>query len=117
MSLITIWHNPKCSKSRAALEIIEENGCEINIIKYLEQTPNKKELLDTLAMLNLTPRELMRTKEEIYQELNLHSEQDNDKLIDAMIKNPILIERPVIFKNNKAIIGRTTSIIAAFLKS
>ncbi len=117
MNLITIWHNPRCSKSRAALEILENDGCDNNIISYLENKPNKQELKDALSMLGLSPRELMRTKEDIYVELNLKDESNEDKLIEAMASNPILIERPVIFKDNKAIIGRPTSIIADFIKS
>ncbi len=117
MNLITIWHNPRCSKSRAALEILENDGCDKNIISYLENKPNKQELKDALSMLGLSPRELMRTKEDIYVELNLKDESNEDKLIEAMASNPILIERPVIFKDNKAIIGRPTSIIADFIKS
>jgi len=117
MNLITIWYNPNCSKSREALEILENDGCKQNIINYLENTPNKQEIKDALSMLGLTPRELMRTKENLYAELNLKDEQSEDMLIEAMVKNPILIERPVIFKGDKAIIGRPTSIIAEFIKS
>ncbi len=117
MNLVTIWHNPRCSKSREALNILEENGCEKDIVKYLEVNPSKEDIKKTLHMLKMTPRELMRTKEDIYKELNLQDELSEDKLIDAMVKNSILIERPVIFKNNKAIIGRPTSIISEFLNS
>ena len=117
MNLVTIWHNPRCSKSRAALEILEENGCTKDIVKYLETTPDKEQLQETLAMLSLTPRELMRTKEDIYKELNLKDELDDNMLIEAMVKHPKLIERPVIFKDGKAIIGRPTSIIAEFINS
>ncbi len=117
MNLVTIWHNPRCSKSRAAMAILEENGCEKEVVNYLETTPNKQEIQDALTMLDLTPRELMRTKEDIYKELNLKEELDEDKLIEAMVTHPKLIERPVIFKNSKAIIGRPTEIISEFLKS
>jgi len=117
MSKIKIWHNPKCSKSREAMAILEENNCESEVIKYLEQTPSEDEIKETLKMLSLSARELMRTKEELYKELNLENENDEDKLIEAMAKNPSLIERPVLIKNNKAIIGRPTSIIGDFIKS
>ena len=117
MNEVTIWHNPKCSKSRAAMEILEENNCEADIVKYLETTPTKDEITTALTMLGMNPRELMRTKEDIYSELNLASEDDYDKLVDAMVENPKLIERPVIFKGNQAIIGRPTEIIAKFLNS
>ncbi|WP_373036200.1 arsenate reductase (glutaredoxin) [Sulfurimonas sp.] len=117
MNLVTIWHNPKCSKSREALSILEDNGCEKEVVHYLDDTPNKDQIMTALTMLGLNPKDLMRTKEDIYTELNLKEEYDYDKLIDAMIENPILIERPVIFKDGRAIIGRPTSIIADFLNS
>ncbi len=117
MAQITIWHNPKCSKSREALSIMDENGCEKEIIKYLETNPDKETITNLLKMLGITPRELMRTKEEIYKELKLKDESDDEKLIQAMAQNPKLIERPVLIKNGRAIIGRPTSIIAEFLKS
>lgn len=117
MDLITIWHNPGCSKSREALSILEENGCEKDVVHYLETSPNKDQIITALSMLGMNPRELMRTKEDIYEELNLKEETDYDKLVDAMVENPKLIERPVIFKDGKAIIGRPTSIIASFLNS
>ncbi|MCF6309470.1 MAG: arsenate reductase (glutaredoxin) [Sulfurimonas sp.] len=117
MKEITIWHNPKCSKSREAVSILEKNGCETEIIKYLETTPTKDEITTALTMLGMNPKELMRTKEDIYKKLNLKEEYDYDKLVDAMVENPKLIERPVIFKDDKAIIGRPTDKIAKFLNS
>ncbi len=117
MNSIKIWHNPRCSKSREAMSILEENGCESEVVKYLETTPTASEIKVTLGMLGLSPRELMRTKEDIYKELNLQDETSEEKLIEAMAQNPKLIERPVLFKNGKAIIGRPTSIIADFIKA
>lgn len=116
MKEVTVWYNPSCSKCRETLAILEENGCEIMAVEYLKTIPTKDEITTALTMLGMNPRELMRTKEDIYSELNLGNEDDYDKLIDAMIENPILIERPVIFKDSKAIIGRPTSIIAKFLQ-
>jgi len=117
MKEITIWHNPKCSKSREAMSILEQNNCEALVVKYLETTPSKDEITTALTMLGMNPRELMRTKEDIYKELNLQNEDDYDNLVDAMVENPILIERPVIFKGNQAIIGRPTDKIAKFLNT
>ncbi len=117
MNLITIWHNPMCSKSREAMNILEESNCTKNVINYLEQTPDKQQIKEALNMLGLSPRELIRTTEDIYKELNLKDEADEDKLIKAMINHPKLIQRPVIFKDEKAIIGRPTSIIADFISS
>jgi len=117
MAQITIWHNPRCSKSREALSIMDENGCEKKVVKYLETNPNAQTIKNLLKMLELTPRELMRTKEDIYKELNLKNETDDEKLIEAMAQNPKLIERPVLIKDTKAIIGRPTSIIVEFLNA
>ncbi len=117
MCSVKIWHNPSCSKSRAAMEILDTSNCETQILKYLENTPNVSEIKNTLSMLGVQARELMRTKEDIYIELNLKDEMNEDKLIEAMVQNPKLIERPILFKNGKAIIGRPTSIIADFINS
>ncbi len=117
MSSIKIWHNPRCSKSREAMEIIKQNGCASEVVKYLESTPDISEIETTLKMLGLSSRELMRTKEDVYKELNLKDETDEDKLVEAMAKNPKLIERPVLFKDGRAIIGRPTSIIEQFINS
>lgn len=106
MQDITIWHNPRCSKSRAALEVLEQKNLDINVVKYLETTPSKKEIKEVLQMLGMGARNLMRTKEDIYKELNLKDENDEEKLIDAMVENPKLIERPVIIKDGSAVIAR-----------
>ena len=74
MNKITIWHNPRCSKSREAMQILEETNCEMQIIKYLETAPDKAQIKTILKMLGITPRELMRQKEEIYKELKLKEE-------------------------------------------
>ncbi|MDY0233755.1 MAG: arsenate reductase (glutaredoxin) [Sulfurimonas sp.] len=117
MKEVTIWYNPSCSKCREALAILDENGCEVEAVEYLKTIPTKDEITTALSMLGMNPRELMRVKEDIYSELNLKDEDDYDKLVDAMIQHPILIERPVIFKDSRAIIGRPTSIIAKFLQN
>ncbi len=116
MKEVTVWYNPSCSKCREALAILDESGCEVEAVEYLKTIPTKDEITTALTMLGMNPRELMRTKEDIYSELNLKDEDDYDKLVDAMIQHPILIERPVIFKDSKAIIGRPTSLIAKFLE-
>ena len=114
---IKIWHNPKCSKSRNTLKLLNEKGVEVEIVKYLDTPPNKEELKEMLKMLNISARELMRTKEDIYKELNLKDENSEDKLIDAMVENPKLIERPIVIKNGKAAIGRPIENIIALLES
>ena len=115
MSTIKIWHNPRCSKSREAVKITQELGVDTKIIKYLEELPDVNEIKNTLKMLGLSARELMRTKELIYKELKLKDENDEEKLIQAMAENPKLIERPILFKDDKAIIGRPSSIIAQWV--
>ena len=106
MANVTIWHNPRCSKSRNAVTLLEEKGVEADVVKYLDTPPTKEELVAVLKMLGISARELMRTKEDLYKELNLKEETDEDKLIDAMVKNPKLIERPIVIKDGKAAIGR-----------
>mgnify|MGYP002063253098 FL=1 len=106
MANVTIWHNPRCSKSRNAVTLLEEKGVEADVVKYLDTPPTKEELVAVLKMLGISARELMRTKEAIYKELNLKEETDEDKLIEAMVQNPKLIERPVVIKDGKAAIGR-----------
>jgi len=116
MSKITIWHNPRCSKSREAVKIADENGVEKEIVKYLETNPTLHDIQAILKMLGVSPRELMRTKEAIYKELDLKNVTEEKLLIEAMVQNPKLIERPIIIKGDRAIIGRPTEIIADFLK-
>jgi arsenate reductase len=118
MSDIKIWHNPRCSKSREAINILEENNTKSEVVKYLEEELDTQTIKTTLKLLGFSSaREWMRTKEAIYKELNLKDETDEDKLIEAMVLHPKLIERPVIIKGEKAIIGRPTSIIKDFLKN
>lgn len=103
----TIYHNPRCSKSRQTLALLQEQQIDAQIIEYLKQPPGKAELDELLVMLNLSPRELMRTKEPEYKELGLDDESlSREALIEAMVANPKLIERPIVVHNGKAIIGR-----------
>ncbi len=104
--MTTLYHNPRCSKSRATLDLLTEKNIDTNIVNYLETPPDREELETILKMLSMQPRQLMRTGEAIYKELNLAEENDANKLIDAMLKYPILIERPIVISGNKAAIGR-----------
>ncbi|WP_373031313.1 arsenate reductase (glutaredoxin) [Sulfurovum sp.] len=106
MANVTIWHNPRCGKSRDGVKLLEEKGIDAEVVKYLETPPTKEELVALLKMLGITARELMRTKEAVYKELNLKEVTDEDQLIEAMVNNPKLIERPIVIKNGKAAIGR-----------
>ena len=118
MSKYTIFHNPRCSKSREALKILEQNGITADVVKYLEERPSAAQLKNIIKMLGISSaREMMRTKEDIYKELDLKNEQDEEKLIEAMAENPKLIERPIIIKGDKAIIARPPEKTEEFLKA
>jgi len=107
MAATTIYHNPRCSKSRAALDLLTEKGIEVEIVKYLDTPPDRETLVKILDMLNMEPRDLMRKGEKEYKENNLSDENlSRDELIDAMLKYPRLIERPIVINNGKAAIGR-----------
>jgi arsenate reductase len=106
MAKVTIWHNPRCSKSRNSMTLLEEKGVDAEVVKYLDTPPTKEELKTLLAQLGMRARELMRTKETIYKELGLKEVDDEEKLIEAMVENPKLIERPIVIKDGKAVIGR-----------
>ncbi len=116
MNTVTIWHNPRCSKSRNAVTLLEEKGVDAEVMKYLDTPPSKEELVDLLKMLGISARELMRTKEDIYKELDLKNENDEEKLIEAMAANPKLIERPIVIKDGKAAIGRPIENIIELIK-
>ncbi|HIC78796.1 MAG TPA: arsenate reductase (glutaredoxin) [Sulfurovum sp.] len=106
MNKTIIWHNPRCSKSRNALALLEEKGVEVEVVKYLDTPPSRVELVVVLEMLGLSAKGLMRSKEAIYKELGIKDITDEDTLINLMIANPKLIERPIVIKDAKAAIGR-----------
>ena len=116
MANVTVWHNPRCGKSRDGVKLLEEKGIDAEVVKYLETPPTKEEITDVLKMLGIGARELMRTKEAIYKELDLKNENDEEKLIEAMAENPKLIERPVVIKDGKAAIGRPIENIIELIK-
>lgn len=112
-SNVSIWHNPRCSKSRAALELLLQLGVTHTIFEYLKTPPDAVTIRDALARLNITPRELLRSGEAIYRELGLADPHSDDALIDAMSHHPILIERPIVFTDTGSAIGRPTEAIRA----
>lgn len=116
MQDIQIWHNPKCSKSRAAMDLLESKNINANVVKYLETTPSKEQLKDVLKKLNMKASQLLRTGEDIYKELNLKQIDDEDTLIDIMVENPILIERPIIIRGENAVIARPIENLSELLK-
>jgi len=115
MEKVTIWHNPRCSKSRNSITLLEEKGVDAEVVKYLDTPPTKEELKTLLSQLGMSARELMRIKEDVYKELGLKEVEDEEKLIEAMVANPKLIERPVVIKGNKAVIGRPIESVVELL--
>jgi len=104
---VTIYHNPRCSKSRQTLQLLEAQGIEPEIIKYLEHPPSKSKLKEILKKLDMQPRDLMRTKEQVYKDTQLDDASlTKEQLIEAMIEQPKLIERPIVLANDKAALGR-----------
>ena len=104
---VTIFHNPRCSKSRQTLSLIQEKNIDINIIEYLKTPPDISQLKQILKKLGYEPRQLMRKSEQIYKDLDLGNENKTaEDLVIAMTQNPILIERPIVLSGEKAAIGR-----------
>lgn len=112
---VTIWHNPRCSKSRQTLAILEDQGITPTVRLYLEDAPTAAELKDVLGKLGLDARGLMRKGEADYKEQNLASVADDTTLIDAMAKTPKLIERPIVLSGGKAAVGRPPECVLAIL--
>ena len=103
--MLTIYHNPRCSKSRQTLALIEEQNYEVTVVEYLKNPLNVTEIETLLTLLNVSPLEMMRTKEAEFKEQNL-SQADNAMLIAAMAATPKIIERPIVSDQTRAIIGR-----------
>ena len=104
---VTIYHNPRCSKSRQALQLLQERNIQPRVIEYLKNPPGRTELKRILDLLDITPRDLMRRKEPEYRALGLDDDSLSDRqLIDAMVEHPLLIERPIVLANGKAALGR-----------
>jgi arsenate reductase len=107
MTDLTLYHNPRCSKSRSALELLEARGLAPTIVRYLETPPDAATLKTLLDKLGITPRQLLRTGEDEYKDLNLANPALTDaQLIDAMAQHPKLIERPILVVGDRAVIGR-----------
>jgi len=116
MTDITFYHNPRCSKSRETLALIDNEKNTIEIIKYLENPPSIETIQQLISLLGFhSARQLMRTKETLYKDLNLVSENDESALVMALQTNPRLIERPIVVANEKAAIGRPPESVLAIL--
>jgi len=113
---VQILHNPRCSKSRATLQILNDNDIEPEIILYQDEPPDEDQLISIRSKLKMQPRDLVRKGQSEYKEMGLDNEQLSDgDLIAAMIKAPILIERPIVLANGKAAIGRPPESVLAIL--
>lgn len=116
MSETQIYHNPRCSKSRETLALLEQHGIAPDVVLYLEQAPSEDEIRNLLSLLGFSdPRQLMRTKEDLYKELGL-ADVSGDALIGAMHQHPKLIERPIVIKDGQARIGRPPELVLEILQ-
>ena len=114
---VTIYHNPQCSKSRATMEYLEENGIEAEVIKYMDTPPDAAALKELLTMLGMSPRELMRKHETVFKDAGLDDPTfTDDELVEAMTQCPSLIERPIVVNNGKAVLARPPESILEILK-
>lgn len=104
--MIKIYHNPRCSKSRQGVAILEDANKEFKIVKYLETIPSEEELTEIIKLLDISPIQLVRKTEKIWKERFKGKELSDEEIIKAMIENPKLIERPIVINNKKAVIGR-----------
>lgn len=112
----TIYHNPRCSKSRRALELIRARGIEPTVVRYLEQPPDHDEVERLLALLGREPRDIMRRGEAAWREWNLDDPGlDRAALVDAIVQHPILLERPIVVAGGKAVIGRPPEAVLEIL--
>lgn len=104
----TIYHNPRCSKSRNSLKLLEKNGIEVTEVRYLDTPPTKGELKTLCLQMQLSPFEIVRTGEALFKELGLSKadKKTDDEWLDILIANPKLIERPIVQMGNKAVMGR-----------
>jgi len=104
---VTIYHNPRCSKSRQTLQIIEDNNIKPAVVEYLNQPPSKAELKSILKKLHLQARDIIRVKEQEFQKLGIDiNNASEDQLVEAMITHPILIERPIVVNGSQAVVAR-----------
>ncbi len=112
---VEIWHNPRCSKSRQTLALIEDQGINPKVRLYLQDPPTDVELRETIKALGLSAFELIRRGEQAYREANLSKDDPEDKLIAAMVQFPKLIERPVVRVGDKAVLGRPPETVLELL--
>lgn len=115
MTEVTIWHNPRCSKSRQTLALLRERGCTVTERRYLEDAPSAAELREALALLGRPTLDLVRRGEAEFRARGLTRDSDEDALVAAMAEAPILIERPLVFANGRAALGRPPEAVLGIL--
>lgn len=113
--MITIYHNPRCRKSREGLEVLKESGEDFQIREYLKEPVTEEELIEVLEKLNMAPIELVRTEEKIWKENYKGKDLSDRELVRVMVENPKLIQRPVVVKDNSAVVGRPASKISELI--
>ncbi len=111
MADFQIYHNPRCGKSRNALALLKENGIEPEIVEYLKTPPTKAELEGLVKKLGNKPLDLIRKGEAIFKEQFKNADLTDEQWLEAMVQHPILIERPIVIKGNKAVIGRPPELV------
>lgn len=114
MSTITIYHNPKCTKSRATLELVADRG-DVKVIEYLKTPPTAKDLEAIVAKLGIEPEQLVRKGEDVYKQKYAGKSLSRSQWIDALVRDPILIERPIVVVGDRAVIGRPPENVRALL--
>lgn len=112
---VTIYHNPRCGKSRAALAILVEHGAEAVVVEYLKTPPTRNELREILSKLGMKPEQLVRIGEDVYKQKYAGKSMSDDQWLEALEKNPILMERPIIVKGDRAVVGRPPEKVAELL--
>ena len=106
MSGVTIYHNPRCSKSRNTLALLEENGENPDVVLYLTTAPDEQEIVGLLAKLGMTASQLVRNGEAAYKECGLNKDSSDERVLAAMAEHPQLLERPIVVKGDRAVLGR-----------
>jgi len=112
---ITIYHNPRCGKSRAALAVLEKHGVEPMVVEYLKNPPTKEDLRSILKKLGMTAGQIARKGEDIYSEKFFGKAMSDEQWLEALVQYPILIERPIVIKDDRALLGRPPEKILEFL--
>ena len=116
MKAFTIFHNPKCTKSRGTLALLQERGVELRVVEYLKTPPTAAELKSIVAKLGITAEQLVRKGEDVYKANYVGKTLTDAQWIDAMVKHPILIERPIVVSGDRAVIGRPPENVEPLLK-